>query len=338
MGTYIIAEAGVNHNGSLELAKRLVDQAKKSGANCIKFQTFKSELLVTEGARLADYQTNNSMDSSSQLEMLRKLELSYLSFEELYNYCLSINIDFISTPFDLASAEFLNSLGMKTWKISSGEITNLTLLKYIGSRNGRILLSTGMCDIDEVNEAVDILKSSGDNEIILLHCTTEYPAPYESVNLNAMLTLRDKFGLDVGYSDHTEGIEISIAAVAMGAKVIEKHFTLNKNMVGPDHRASIEPDELSKLVNSIRHVDVALGDGKKVIQEVEKKNRLLVRKSIVANRHIKKGEIITEKMLCLKRPGEGLSPMRINDVIGTKAIKDFSPNEFIQIKGEGIEI
>ena len=331
MGTFIIAEAGVNHNGSLEMAKRLIDEAKKAGVDCVKFQTFKSELLVTDDAPLADYQADNIKNSNNQLDMLKKLELSYSEFEDLYDYCNQKDIMFLSTPFDVESAEFLNNLNMKIWKIPSGEITNLPLLEYIGSRNSKILLSTGMSDDDEVAAAIDILNSVGKNEIVLLHCTTEYPAPYDSVNLKAMLTLRDRFNLPVGYSDHTLGNEVAVAAVAMGASVIEKHFTLDKTLDGPDHKASLEPDELAGLVRVIRHIDVALGDGIKQVQTIEKKNKLVARKSIVAGRDIRKGEEITREMLAVKRPGTGISPMNLGTVIGTKAIKDFKKNEMIQI-------
>lgn len=331
MGTFIIAEAGVNHNGSLEMAKRLIDEAKKAGVDCVKFQTFKSELLVTDDAPLADYQADNIKNSNNQLDMLKKLELSYSEFEDLYDYCNQKDIMFLSTPFDVESAEFLNNLNMKIWKIPSGEITNLPLLEYIGSRNSKILLSTGMSDDDEVAAAIDILNSVGKNEIVLLHCTTEYPAPYDSVNLKAMLTLRDRFNLPVGYSDHTLGNEVAVAAVAMGASVIEKHFTLDKTLDGPDHKASLEPDELAGLVRVIRHIDVALGDGIKQVQTIEKKNKLVARKSIVAGRDIRKGEEITREMLAVKRPGTGISPMNLGAVIGTKAIKDFKKNEMIQI-------
>lgn len=331
MGTFIIAEAGVNHNGSLEMAKRLIDEAKKAGVDCVKFQTFKSELLVTDDAPLADYQADNIKNSNNQLDMLKKLELSYSEFEDLYDYCNQKDIMFLSTPFDVESAEFLNNLNMKIWKIPSGEITNLPLLEYIGSRNSKILLSTGMSDDDEVAAAIDILNSVGKNEIVLLHCTTEYPAPYDSVNLKAMLTLRDRFNLPIGYSDHTLGNEVAVAAVAMGASVIEKHFTLDKTLDGPDHKASLEPDELAGLVRVIRHIDVALGDGIKQVQTIEKKNKLVARKSIVAGRDIRKGEEITREMLAVKRPGTGISPMNLGAVIGTKAIKDFKKNEMIQI-------
>lgn len=331
MGTFIIAEAGVNHNGSLDMAKKLVDKAKMIGADCVKFQTFKSELLVTEEAPLANYQTKNVSNTNSQLEMLKKLELSYDEFEVLYKYCAEKGIKFLSTPFDIQSAEFLNSLGMDIWKIPSGEITNLPLLEYIGNKNGKIILSTGMCGDNEVEDAVRVLKNMGDNEIILLHCTTEYPAPYESVNLKAMQTLHESFGLPVGYSDHTLGNEVAIAAVAMGACVIEKHFTLDKSLEGPDHKASLEPDEFAEMVRQIRNIDIALGDGIKKVQEVEKKNRLVARKSIVACKNISKGEIILEDMITVKRPGTGISPMRLREVVGSRAIKDFKKNELIQM-------
>ena len=329
--TYIIAEAGVNHNGSLSIAKKLVDNAKMAGADCIKFQTFKTELLVTADAPKAEYQKENTGSNESQFEMLKKLELSYEDFKELYNYCGEVGIDFLSTAFDLQSAEFLGALGMNRWKIPSGEITNRPLLEYIGSRKEKIILSTGMSDISEVEEAVKVLKEAGASDIALLHCTTQYPAPFESVNLRAIQTMRERFGLETGYSDHTTGIEAGIAAVTLGATILEKHFTLDRHMEGPDHKASLEPEAFSKLVKAVRNIEVALGDGRKEVQDVEKKNRKVARKSIVAARDISRGEVITSQMLEMRRPGTGISPMRINEVIGTTAIRDFKENELIEI-------
>lgn len=261
--TFIIAEAGVNHNGSFELAKKLVDKAVWAGADCIKFQTFNSKNLVSKNAQKAEYQKKTTDSSESQLDMLKKLELSKEEFVELRDYCNQKGIMFLSTPFDLESIDFLASIGVKTWKVPSGEITNYPFLRAIGKRKESVIMSTGMCTLDEVRDAIEVLKTFGTSDITLLHCTTEYPAPYNSVNLKAMLTLQNEFGFNVGYSDHTNGIEVPVAAVAMGASVIEKHFTLDKNMEGPDHKASLEPDELKQMVQSIRNVELALGDGKK---------------------------------------------------------------------------
>lgn len=331
MHTYIIAEIGVNHNGSFELAKSLIDAACETGADCVKFQTYITEQLVVNDAPMAEYQTINTKKKESQFEMLKKLELSFQDFEMLFDYCKKKKIDFLSTAFDLDSAFFLSDLGMKIWKVPSGEITNLPLLEYIGTQNAKILLSTGMSSNDEVEDAINVLNKCGNNEITLLHCTTEYPAPYDSVNLRAMCSLRDEFGLKVGYSDHTVGKEVSIAAVAMGAQVIEKHFTLDKNMDGPDHKASSDPNEFRDMVISIRTIEKALGNGIKTPQNVELKNRMVARKSIVAAKDIKKGQIISKDMLAVKRPGTGISPMRLYDIVGRNAIRDFKKDELIQI-------
>lgn len=329
--TFIIAEAGVNHNGSFELAKQLVDKAVWAGADCIKFQTFNSKNLVSKNAQKAEYQKKTTDSSESQLDMLKKLELSKEEFIELRDYCNQKGIMFLSTPFDLESIDFLASIGVKTWKVPSGEITNYPFLREIGKRKESVIMSTGMCTIDEVHDAVNVLKSFGTTDITLLHCTTEYPAPYDSVNLNAMLTLQNEFGYRVGYSDHTNGIEIPVAAVAMGASVIEKHFTLDKNMEGPDHKASLEPEELKQMVQSIRNVEVALGDGTKQPSDAEKKNISIARKSIVAACDIKKGEIFTDENLTAKRPGNGISPMVWDTILGTKAIRDFKTDELIEV-------
>lgn len=331
MKTFIIAEAGVNHNGSFELAKQLVDKAVWAGVDCIKFQTFNSKNLVSAHAQKAEYQKKTTDSNESQLDMLRKLELSHEQFRELQIYCNQKGIMFLSTPFDLESIDFLAELGVKTWKIPSGEITNYPFLRAIAKRKESVIMSTGMCSLEEVKDAVHVLNEFGTTDITLLHCTTEYPAPYDSVNLNAMLTLKKEFGFSVGYSDHTNGIEIPVAAVAMGATVIEKHFTLNKNMEGPDHKASLEPDELKQMVQSIRNVEVALGDGTKQPSEAEKKNISIARKSIVAKKNINKGELFTEENLTAKRPGNGISPMKWNDVIGKVAKKDFSVDEAIEL-------
>ena len=331
MHTYIIAEAGVNHNGSVEIAKKLIDGAKRAGADAVKFQTYKTELLVTGVAEKAEYQKENEPGTESQFDMLKKLELSFSDFEELYDYSCKQGIDFLSTPFDMDSAEFLAGLGMRIWKIPSGEITNLPLLEYIGSRRQKVILSTGMSEYSEIEDALRVLKDSGAGDITLLHCTTQYPAPFESVNLRAMVSLKERFGTDIGYSDHTKGLEVAVAAVGMGASVIEKHFTLDKNMVGPDHKASLEVDELKEMVDAIRHIDLALGDGVKKVQDAEKGNLSVARKSIVAARDISEGELITSDMLLMKRPGTGISPMRINEVIGTKAVRSFKADEMIEI-------
>lgn len=329
--TFIIAEAGVNHNGSFELAKQLVDKAVWAGADCIKFQTFNSKNLVSKNAQKAEYQKKTTDSSESQLDMLKKLELSKEEFIELRDYCNQKEIMFLSTPFDLESIDFLVDLGVKTWKIPSGEITNYPFLRAIGKRKESVIMSTGMCTLDETRDAVSVLNKFGTTDITLLHCTTEYPAPYDSVNLNAMITLQKEFSFNVGYSDHTNGIEVPVAAVAMGATVIEKHFTLDKNMEGPDHKASLEPDELKQMIQSIRNVELALGDGTKKPSEAEKKNIAIARKSIVAACDIKKGEIFTVQNLATKRPGNGISPMLWNRVIGTRAIRDFVVDELIEV-------
>ena len=329
--TFIIAEAGVNHNGSFELAKQLVDKAVWAGVDCIKFQTFNSKNLVSKNAQKAEYQKKTTDSSESQLDMLKKLELSKEEFIELRDYCNQKGIMFLSTPFDLESIDFLASIGVKTWKIPSGEITNYPFLRAIGKRKESVIMSTGMCTLDEVRDAIKVLKDFGTKDIILLHCTTEYPAPYDSVNLNAMLTLQNEFGFNVGYSDHTNGIEVPVAAVAMGASVIEKHFTLDKNMEGPDHKASLEPDELKLMVQSIRNVEVALGDGTKQPSDAEKKNISIARKSIVAACEIKKGDVFSEKNLTAKRPGNGISPMQWEKILGNNALRDFETDEMIEV-------
>ena len=328
---FIIAEAGVNHNGSFELAKQLVDKAVWAGADCIKFQTFNSKNLVSAQAQKAEYQKKTTDYNESQLDMLKKLELTHEQFAELKEYCNQKGIMFLSTPFDLESIDFLAELGVKTWKIPSGEITNYPFLRAIGRRKENVIMSTGMCTLEEVRDAVKVLNEFGTKNISLLHCTTEYPAPYDSVNLKAMLTLQKEFGCKVGYSDHTNGIEIPVAAVAMGAAVIEKHFTLDKNMEGPDHKASLEPEELQQMVQSIRNVEVALGDGIKQPSEAEQKNIKIARKSIVAKYNIKKGEKFSQKNLTTKRPGNGISPMLWDNIIGMEANRDFSEDELIEL-------
>ena len=330
MSIYIIAEAGVNHNGSFDLACRMVDAAKKAGADCIKFQTFKACNLVTHDAKKAEYQVKTT-GSASQEEMLKKLELSYDEFLSLKQYCDRTGIRFLSTPFDFESIDFLNTFEMPFWKIPSGEITNLPYLHAIAGTGKPVVMSTGMCRMDEIGAAVKVLKENGTKDIRLLQCNTEYPTPFEDVNLRAMRTMRDAFGLEVGYSDHTPGIEAPIAAAALGATIIEKHFTLDRNMEGPDHKASLEPDELAAMVRAVRNVELALGNGIKEPSNSEKKNIAIVRKSIVAARNIKKGETLTEDNLSTKRPGSGISPMKWFEVIGTKAIRDFGESELIEL-------
>lgn len=327
----IIAEAGVNHNGSLEIAKKLVDTAKCCGADIVKFQTAQLDSLVSKYAQMAQYQKENTGNDESQKDMLKKLLLSYDEFIELSKYCKEEGIDFLSTPFDIQSIHFLNDIGVDIWKIPSGEITNLPYLIEIAKTKKRIILSSGMSTMEEVRNAINVLKEHGAGEISLLHCTTEYPTPYEDVNLNAMKTMEKEFGLAVGYSDHTQGIEVPIAAVAMGATIIEKHFTLDKTMEGPDHRASLEPDELAQMVTSIRNIEKAMGDGVKTPAKSEIKNIEIARKSIVAKTSIKKGDELTEENLTTKRPGNGISPMKWFDVLGTKAVRDFEEDELIEV-------
>lgn len=329
--TLIIAEAGVNHNGSLELAKKLVDKAVFANADIIKFQTFRAEDLTTKNAQKAEYQKKNLSGEDTQYKMLKKLELKKEDFIELKKYCNFKGIEFLSTAFDLKSIEFLTELGMKRWKIPSGEITNLPYLIKIAKLNRPVILSTGMSTMDDIRSAVNALKDNGAGEMTVLHCTTEYPTPFNDVNLKAMNTIKEEFGVQVGYSDHTKGIEVPIAAVALGATVIEKHFTLDRNMEGPDHKASLEPNELKAMVDSIRHIEMALGNGMKQPAESEKKNMAVARKSIIASKDIKAGEIFTEENLTVKRPGDGISPMRWFDLIGKTAPRDFEEDELIEL-------
>lgn len=331
--TLIIAEAGVNHNGDIKLAKQLVDAAKEAGADIVKFQTAKLDSLVSACAEMADYQKKNIGRQESQKEMLSKLLLDYDAFLDLEQYCRKAGIQFLSTPFDLESIDFLTPL-VSMWKVPSGEITNLPYLEKVARIKKPIILSTGMSELEEVRCALKVLKDNGAENITLLHCTTEYPAPYETVNLRAMQTLRSEFACQVGYSDHTPGIEVAVAAVAMGASVIEKHFTLDKAMEGPDHKASLEPWELRNLVTAIRHVDEAMGDGTKTAAECEKKNMAVARKSIVAARNITAGELYTEDNLTTKRPGTGVSPMRWHEIIGTHAIRNFAVDELIEVQDD----
>jgi len=331
--TYIIAEAGVNHNGSIERAKDMVKVAAKAGVDAIKFQTFRAETLVTKDAIKADYQIKASDQSETQFEMLKKLELSVESHLELIECCRLNKIEFLSTPFDLTTIDLLVEMGLNKWKIPSGEITNLPYLRKIASLGQEIILSTGMSDLGEIENALNVLTGTGTKlkDITILHCHTEYPTPMKDVNLNAMQTIKYAFpGIHVGYSDHTEGIEVPIAAVAMGAAIIEKHFTLDKNMEGPDHKASLEPDELTAMVKAIRNIEKALGTGIKKPSSSELKNKPITRKSIVAARNIRKGESFTEENLTVKRPGTGISPMRWDEVIGQLVQKDYKQDDMVE--------
>ena len=327
----IIAEAGVNHNGSIDLAKKLIDVAADSGADAVKFQTFKAENLATLYAKKANYQKNLTSQKESQFDMLKKLELNKEMHIELINYSKVKNIKFLSSPFDLESIELLKDLGLEIFKIPSGEITNLPYLRHIGKLNKKVILSTGMSNMDEIKNALDVLINSGTekNNIIVLHANTEYPTPMEDVNLKAMLTIGKELDVNFGYSDHTLGIEIDIAAVAMGAICIEKHFTLNCNMEGPDHKASLEPDQLKEMVRTIRNIELALGSSIKKPSKSELANIQIARKSIVAKTKIKKGDILIENNITVKRPSGGISPMKWDEVIGTKATKNYKKDELI---------
>ncbi len=332
--TLIIAEAGVNHNGSIALALKLVDAAAEAGADIVKFQTFKAGRLVSASAPLADYQQTATADAyRSQLEMLRRLELSEADHLELMARCDERGIRFLSTAFDPESVEYLHSLGLGMWKIPSGEITNYPYLKRIAGFNEPTYMSTGMCTIEDVASAVGALLDNGLSlsNLTLLHCNTEYPTPVADVNLAAMESLRREFGVSVGYSDHTVGIEIPIAAAALGATVVEKHFTLDRTMAGPDHRASLVPTELKAMVQAIRNVDMAIGSGYKCVTDSERGNMAVARKSIVAAADIAEGDIFTEQNLTVKRPGTGISPMRWNEVIGTRASRTYHPDELIEL-------
>lgn len=329
MKTLIIAEAGINHNGNMGIAKRMIEAAYLAGADYVKFQTFVPEKLVSRCAAKAEYQKKNMNSDESQLDMLRKLALTQDDFIELKNFCEKIGIGFLSTPFDLDSIKFLNQLNMDFWKIPSGEITNLPYLEAIAQTHKKVVMSTGMSELHEIQDAVHILEKNDAGDIILLHCNTEYPTPYSDVNLLAMRQMAQVLGKPIGYSDHTNGIEIAIAAVALGAVIIEKHFTLDKQMAGPDHKASLEPGELENLVQSIRNVEKCLGDGKKKRTMSEEKNCQVVRKSIVAKRFIKTGEIFTEDNITVKRPGKGISPMRWYEILGQPARRDYKEDELL---------
>lgn len=331
MKVFIIAEAGVNHNGSIDFAKKLIDVAANSGANAIKFQTFKANSISTKKAQKAEYQIDTTDRNESQFDMLKRLELNIDAHKELIAYCNNKDIIFLSSPFDHESIELLKDLKLPIFKIPSGEITNLPYLRNIGKLNKKIILSTGMSSIYEVRNALNILINSGTKKenITILHANTEYPTPMEDVNLKAMLTIGKELDVNFGYSDHTLGIEADIAAVAMGASCIEKHLTLNCNMEGPDHKASLEPNEFKLMVTAIRNIELALGSGIKKPSKSETKNIEIVRKSIVSKIKIKKGEILTEKNLTVKRPGTGISPMKWDEVLGTKAKKNYNEDELI---------
>ena len=332
--TIIIAEAGVNHNGSMVLAKQLIDAAALAAVDYVKFQTFKTANLVVKTAKKAEYQQNNVPDTdNSQYQMLKKLELSVEQHHELINYCRVKNIKFLSTAFDLESVEFLSSLHLGLWKIPSGEITNYPYLKQIARENQPVILSTGMSTMEDIKAAVNILVKHGTDklQITVLHCNTQYPTPMQDVNLLAMQSIAREIGVKVGYSDHTLGIEIPVAAVALGATVIEKHFTLDRSLEGPDHKASLDPDELKAMVTAIRNIEKALGSSEKTVSISESENINIARKSIVASKFIAKGETLTEENLTVKRPGNGISPMKWDDVIGKAAVKNFEKDELIEI-------
>lgn len=329
--TFIIAEAGVNHNGKLATALKMVDVALIAGVDAIKFQTFITGEVISGNTPKANYQVNNTGNKESQFEMVKKLELSFSDFEIIYKYCNKKGIKFISTPFDFKSIEFLHRLGMKIFKIPSGEITNLPYLRKIGRLKKKVILSTGMANISEIDDALKIFTDSGTSlkDITVLHANTEYPTSFEDVNLLAMKTIAETFNVKVGYSDHTMGIEVPIAAVANGACIIEKHFTLDRKMDGPDHKASIEPEELTAMVKAIRNIEKAIGNGIKQPSASEKKNIPVARKSIVAKTIIKKGELLSEQNITVKRPGTGISPMLWDKIIGKRAKKDFRPDDLI---------
>lgn len=326
---FIIAEAGVNHNGDIKLAYQLIDAAIEAGVDCVKFQTYVTENDTAKSCAKAEYQSND--DDENQYEMLKKLELSFDDFVELKEYCKDKDIIFLSSPFDLDSIEFLETLDPIFWKVASSELTNYPFLRKIAKTHRDIVMSTGMASIEEIEDALAVLRKFGAGKITLLHCNTEYPTPFKDVNLSAMNDLKNRFQVEVGYSDHTLGIEVPIAAVAMGATIIEKHFSLDKNMEGPDHKASLDPCELKAMTDAIRNIEVSIGDGIKHITESEAKNRIAARKSIVANSSIKKGDTFTEDNLAAKRPGGGISPMRWEEVIGKTADRDYEEDEMIII-------
>ena len=331
--TLIIAEAGVNHNGDIALAKKLVECAAEAGADVVKFQTFNASRQVTHNAKKAAYQMQAANSAESQQEMLRRLELTEIMHHELIAHCALNNIGFLSTGFDIESVNLLESLGQEYFKIPSGEITNLPYLRHIGRLGKSIIISTGMSTLGDIEVAIDALELAGTprTKVTVLHCTTEYPTPMFEVNLRAMQSIQAAFGVEVGYSDHTQGIEVAIAAVAMGATVIEKHFTLDRTLPGPDHQASLEPTELMAMVSAIRNIELALGDGIKRLMPSEFKNRLIARKSIIAKREIKAGEPFTPENIVIKRPGTGIPPTQWDEILGKNARRNFLPDELIEL-------
>lgn len=333
MKTIIIAEVGVNHNGDIDLAKKLIKEAAESGADYVKFQTFRAKNIVSVDAPKAEYQKNNTEKNESQYEMIKKLELTRSNHEDIIKECRLNKIGFFSTAFDEESFDMLVEFGLDFIKIPSGELTNLPLLRYMTRLGKPVILSTGMACLGEIEAAIEVIEASGTsrNKITILHCTTEYPTPMVDVNLHAMVSMKKAFGVEIGYSDHTPGIEVPIAAVALGARVIEKHFTLDRSLPGPDHKASLEPNELRAMVEGIRNIEVALGDGIKRPSLSEIKNRPIARKSIVASRHIQAGEIFSSENLAVKRPGTGVSPMCWDDVLGRPAPRSFQPDELIEL-------
>ncbi|MBK6908558.1 MAG: N-acetylneuraminate synthase [Rhodocyclaceae bacterium] len=333
MSVLIIAEAGVNHNGDMQIAKQLIDVAAAAGADLVKFQTFRADTLVTKSATKADYQKATTTADESQHTMLLRLELTESMHDELIAHCRLRNIEFFSTAFDLESLEYLNSLGLPRVKVPSGEITNLPYLRKIGSFGKEVILSTGMSNMGEIEAAIDVLEKAGTlrDQIIVLHCNTEYPVPMHEVNLRAMRSIGEAFGVRIGFSDHTEGIEIAIAAVALGATVIEKHFTLDRSLPGPDHKASLEPGELNAMISAIRNVELAFGDGIKRPTFSESRNTAVARKSLVASVAVKQGEVFSAENLAVKRPGNGISPMRWDEVVGRAAPRNFAADELIEL-------
>ncbi len=331
MAVCIIAEAGVNHNGSLEVAKKMALAAKEAGADIVKFQTAVPELVVSKFAEKAEYQKEATQSTESQLEMVRKIHFDFDSHRQLQAYCNEIGIAYLSSAFDNESIDFLAGINMAVWKIPSGEITNLPYLEKIAALKKPVLLSTGMSTLSEIEDAVNVLESGGATDITLLHCNTEYPTPYEDANLLAMRDIQEYFSCPVGYSDHTPGFEADIAAVALGAVIIEKHFTLDKNMHGPDHKASLNTEELKQMVTAVRNTERALGNVKKQVTKSEEKNKPIARKSIVAKMPIKKGEVYTQENLAVKRPGTGISPMKWYHVMGKEAPRDFEEDEMIEL-------
>ncbi len=331
--TLIIAEAGVNHNGDIELARQLIDVAAEAGADLVKFQTFNASRQVTRVAKKAEYQTQTTVSNESQHDMLQRLELSEAMHHELIAHCATRNIGFFSTGFDIESIDLLLGLGQDKFKIPSGEITNLPYLRHIGRLGKNIILSTGMATLGDIEATIDVLEQAGTSRtsITVLHCTSEYPTPMAEVNLRAMQSIQAAFGVAVGYSDHTKGIEVAVAAVAMGAVVIEKHFTLDRNLPGPDHKASLEPAELKAMVTAIRNIEVALGDGIKRLTPSEIRNKPIARKSLIASKEIQAGQVFTAQNVTTKRPGTGISPMRWDEVIGRVALRSFAADELIEL-------